>query len=131
MFQLNKTYRLSTSAYVVANDDYMMACQSAALAHGFNSEQAVIDGIPEPQFIVPASNMPYCLAFSVNPANPAVDTSEPCTPEIMKAAVFTITGFDEDGDPTVTCKDPETGEIEQVYLIQKDHIINFVEVTLQ
>lgn len=128
MFQLNKTYRLSSSAFVVANDDYMNACSMAHIAHGIDTKQAAFDGIPEPKFIVPASNMPYCLAFSVNPANPAVDTSEPCTEEIMKAAVFTITGFDDDGDPTVTCKDPETGEIEQVYLIQKDHIINFVEV---
>lgn len=128
MFQLNKTYRLSTSAYVVSNDNYMTAVHMAQMAHHIDTEQAIADGIPEPQFIVPASNMPYCSAFSVNPANPAVDTSEPCTPEIMKAAVFTITGLDEDGDPMVTCKDPDTGIIEPVYLIQKDHIINFVEV---
>lgn len=128
MFQLNKTYRLSNSAYVVSNDDYMTACQMAHMAHGIDTEQATSDGIPEPKFIVPASNMPYCLAFSTNTANPIVDTSEPCTPEILKAAVFTITGFDEDGDPMVTCKDPDTGVIEPVYLIQKDHIINFVEV---
>lgn len=128
MFQLNKTYRLSTSSHVVNNDDYEIACHMAMLAHGIDTKQAAIDGIPEPKFIVPASNLPYCLAFSLNTANPVVDTSKPCTDEIMKAAVFTITGFDEDGDPTVTCKDPDTGIIEQVYLIQKDHFVNFVEV---
>lgn len=128
-FIANTTYALRPDVFVSLNDEYEDRCNQASFMHTFVPDEAQKQNIPLPENIVPLAGMAFVRQFGVAYENMPVP--EDFNTSHIKDMTFTVTSLDKDGDPCITCRNPNTNELEECCFIHQSFFEMFEPVTVQ